>query len=192
MCHSHPLLPTGLADGPNLKPVKLYCARCEDMYNPKSSRHAQIDGAYFGTSFHNILFQVYPALVPTKSCERFVPRCYGFKVHSAAALVRWQNGQRNDMRRGLRTMDIDTGFKEDDGEEEIVDEEEDEEDDDEEDGVEGIMLEDGRGGTLLEQHAPGGLPRLTQSGAHDRDEPVDEDEALLSGPSGERLATQGI
>ena len=45
MCHSHPLLPMGLSDIPNLKAVKLYCARCEDIYNPKSSRHATIDGA---------------------------------------------------------------------------------------------------------------------------------------------------
>ncbi|KAL2122557.1 hypothetical protein VTJ04DRAFT_3012 [Mycothermus thermophilus] len=79
MCNSHPLLPMGLSDVPNVKPVKLYCARCEDTYNPKSSRHASIDGAYFGTSFHNILFQVYPALVPAKSAERYIPRVYGFK-----------------------------------------------------------------------------------------------------------------
>ena len=129
MCNSHPLLPMGLSDIPNLKPVKLYCARCEDTYNPKSSRHASIDGAYFGTSFHNILFQVYPALVPAKSAERYVPRVYGFKVHAAAALVRWQNGVRDDMRRRLRKMEVESGFK--DGEDEL-DEEDDDVDDDEE------------------------------------------------------------
>lgn len=110
-CYSHPLLPMGLSDIPNLKPVKLYCARCEDIYNPKSSRHAAIDGAYFGTSFHNIIFQVYPALIPPKSAERYVPRVYGFKVHAAAALVRWQTAHREDMRRRLRKLEIDTGFK---------------------------------------------------------------------------------
>jgi casein kinase II subunit beta len=129
MCNSHPLLPMGLSDIPNLKPVKLYCARCEDTYNPKSSRHASIDGAYFGTSFHNILFQVYPALVPAKSAERYVPRVYGFKVHAAAALVRWQNGVRDDMRRRLRKLEVESGFK--DGEDEL-DEEDDDVDEDEE------------------------------------------------------------
>jgi casein kinase II subunit beta len=129
MCNSHPLLPMGLSDIPNLKPVKLYCARCEDTYNPKSSRHASIDGAYFGTSFHNILFQVYPALVPAKSAERYIPRVYGFKVHAAAALVRWQNGVRDDMRRRLRKMEVESGFNND---EEIEDEEEEEEEDVEE------------------------------------------------------------
>lgn len=123
-CHSHPLLPMGLSDVPNLKPVKLYCGRCEDIYNPKSSRHAAIDGAYFGTSFHNILFQVYPALIPTKSVNRYIPRVYGFKVHASAALVRWQNANRDDMRRRLRKLEIDTGFREEMGEEEDEDEDE--------------------------------------------------------------------
>lgn len=105
----------GLSDVPNLKPVKLWCARCEDMYNPKSSRHATIDGAYFGTSFHNILFQVYPSLVPTKSAERYVPKAFGFKIHAPATLQRWQDAQRDELRRRLKRREIEPGFK-DDGE----------------------------------------------------------------------------
>lgn len=126
----------GLSDIPNIKPVKLFCARCEDIYNPKSSRHATIDGAYFGTSFHNIIFQVYPALIPTKSVERYVPRVYGFKVHASATLVRWQCVKRDEMRRRLRKLEIDAGFRGD---------EEGEEDDDE--GEEELEFEtvDGRG-----------------------------------------------
>ena len=125
----------GLSDVPNPKPVKLYCARCEDTYNPKSSRHAAIDGAYFGTSFHNILFQVYPALIPPKSVERYVPRAYGFKVHAHAALVRWQNARRDDMRRRLRRLEIETGFREDIGRGA-----EDDDDDVEFEGLDGRML----------------------------------------------------
>ena len=125
MCNSHPLLPMGLSDVPNLKPVKLYCAKCEDIYNPKSSRHASIDGAYFGTSFHNILFQVYPTLVPTKSADRYVPRVYGFKVHASAALIRWQDQQREDMSRRLRKMDVDSGFRDDFDEDEVEEDDED-------------------------------------------------------------------
>jgi casein kinase II subunit beta len=125
----------GLSDIPNLKPVKLYCARCEDIYNPKSSRHAAIDGAYFGTSFHNIIFQVYPALIPAKSTERYIPRVYGFKVHASAALVRWQAGRRDDMRRRLRKLEIDTGFRGGDGEEE-----DEEEEDIEFEGADGRMV----------------------------------------------------
>jgi hypothetical protein len=129
MCKSHPLLPMGQSDNPGVKPVKLYCARCEDLYNPKSSRHAVIDGAYFGTSFHNIIFQVYPALIPTKSYDRYIPRIYGFKVHAPAALIRWQNVERDEMRRRLRKLEIDSGFKDDEGEVDAEDSEEEEEDD---------------------------------------------------------------
>lgn len=96
----------GLSDVPYQKSVKLYCARCEDIYNPKSSRHAQIDGAYFGTSFHNILFQVYPALVPQKSRRRYEPRIFGFRVHASAALARWQTEERAETRKRLRDANM--------------------------------------------------------------------------------------
>ncbi|KAH8599050.1 casein kinase II, regulatory subunit [Bisporella sp. PMI_857] len=130
MCKSHPLLPMGQSDNPNVKAVKLYCARCEDIYNPKSSRHSAIDGAYFGTSFHNIIFQVYPALIPTKSVDRYIPRIYGFKVHAPATLIRWQHGERDDLRKRLRKLEIESGFKDDDGEIDAEDSEEEEQDDD--------------------------------------------------------------
>lgn len=115
----------GQSDVPNTSPVKLYCARCEDLYNPKSSRHAVIDGAYFGTSFHNILFQVYPAMLPPKSQRRYEPRVFGFKVHAAAALSRWQGEQREQMKDRLKGLKMETGFEEED--DDLEDEEEDEE-----------------------------------------------------------------
>lgn len=50
-------------------------------------------------------------------------------MHAAAALVRWQNNERNDMRRRLRKMDVESGFKDED---EDFEEDDDEEDDDNE------------------------------------------------------------
>lgn len=148
MCEHHPLLPMGLADNPSIKAVKLYCAKCEDLYNPKSSRHAAIDGAYFGTSFHNILFQVYPALIPEKSARKYEPRIYGFKVHAAAALQRWQDVKREDMKERLRRLKMETGFEEEDAELEGSEEEDEEEG--LEEGDEGMVLEavEGTGGVL--------------------------------------------
>jgi len=81
----------GLSDVPHSKTVKLYCPKCEDIYSPKSSRHAAIDGAYYGTSFPHMLFQVYPNLMPQKSTERYIPRIFGFKVHEIAKVHRWQD-----------------------------------------------------------------------------------------------------
>jgi casein kinase II subunit beta len=117
----------GQSDVANSSPVKLYCARCEDLYNPKSSRHAVIDGAYFGTSFHNILFQVYPAVLPAKSQRRYEPRVFGFKMHAAAALSRWQGEQRDAMKDRLRVVRIESGFEKEDAEMEEEEEEEEEE-----------------------------------------------------------------
>ncbi|WFD42468.1 casein kinase 2 regulatory subunit [Malassezia psittaci] len=67
LCYQQPLLPVGLSDIPYQSPVKLYCPRCEDVYNPKSSRHGSIDGAFFGTTFPHMLFMVYPHMVPTRT-----------------------------------------------------------------------------------------------------------------------------
>jgi casein kinase II subunit beta len=124
LCNSQPLLPMGQHDTPGMSFVKLYCAKCEDLYNPKSSRHASIDGAYFGTSFHNIMFQVYPAMLPSKSSRRYEPRVFGFKVHAHAALARWQEDNRADQCKRLKDAGVETGFEEEEEEQEDMDEDE--------------------------------------------------------------------
>ena len=111
-CISSHLLPTGLSDLPAVQSVKLYCPKCEDVYNPKSSRHASIDGAYFGSSFQNILFQVYPTLVPEKSVARYEPRVFGFRVHAAAALHRWQDVRREELLGRLKAQGVEGVFVE--------------------------------------------------------------------------------
>jgi len=132
LCSGQPLLPTGQHDQPAHACVKLYCPRCEDCYNPKSSRHAAIDGAYFGTSFAACLFQVYPHLVPAKSLRRHEPRVFGFRVHAAAALTRWQDARREEMQERLDAAGVECGF---------VEEEDFEEDEDEDEPEEGGALE---------------------------------------------------
>lgn len=117
----------GQHDSPNTSTVKLYCPKCEDVYNPKSSRHASIDGAYFGTSFHSILFQVYPALTPEKSLRRYEPRIYGFRVHAAAALARWQDTRREELQARLREFRIEHRFIEESDSDEVDSDEEEEE-----------------------------------------------------------------
>jgi len=116
ICESQPLLPMGQHDVANISNVKLYCAKCEDIYNPKSSRHNNIDGAYFGSSFQNILFQIYPNMLPPKTQRRYEPRIYGFRVHACAALMRWQEEKREQMKDRLRVRGLDAGFEDDDDE----------------------------------------------------------------------------
>ena len=41
-CNNQHVLPVGLSDTPTTRGVKLYCPKCADVYNPKSTRHANI------------------------------------------------------------------------------------------------------------------------------------------------------
>lgn len=98
--------------------VKIYCPKCIDVYNPKSSRHHHTDGAYFGTGFPHMLFMVHPEYRPKRPTNQFVPRLvqfqtnlflkspikrtlihhslifvfrlYGFKIHSLAYQIQLQ------------------------------------------------------------------------------------------------------
>lgn len=80
LCDDTKLLPIGISDLPGVDGVKLFCPHCEDVYSPKSARHASVDGAYFGTTFAHMFLQTYPELVPTKSNKKYVPRIFGFKI----------------------------------------------------------------------------------------------------------------
>lgn len=95
-CELQHLLPIGLSDHAGVSTVKLYCPKCEDLYNPKSSRHCQIDGAYFGTTFAGMFLQTFaPEIMPIHPVERYVPKIFGFNIHQYAKLARWQELQRN-------------------------------------------------------------------------------------------------
>lgn len=131
---------------PAVKTVKLFCARCEDVYNPKSSRHAAIDGAYFGASFPHIFFQVYPQLIPVKSAERHVPRVYGFKLHWTAALARWQDAERDAQRKRLQEAGVEVPELEEEDEEDSEDESEDEQEEGQQGQLEGPPGATGGGG----------------------------------------------
>lgn len=67
--------------------------------------------------------QVYPALIPVKTTDRYEPRIFGFRVHATAALARWQEEKRVEMKDRVRGWGGDTGFVEEDGsdvEDEVV------------------------------------------------------------------------
>jgi casein kinase II subunit beta len=93
-CGGQPVLPIGPSDIPRQATVKIYCPRCEDIYLPKSSRHGNLDGAYFGTSFPHMVFQLYPEILPAKSTQKYVPRIFGFKIHESSREVLMEMAQK--------------------------------------------------------------------------------------------------
>lgn len=81
LCKQAKLLPIGISDISGVEGVKLFCPHCEDIYTPKSGRHASIDGAYFGTTFAHMFVQTFPDASPqTKSKQKYVPRIFGFRI----------------------------------------------------------------------------------------------------------------
>ena len=84
MCGDANVLPIGLSDELGVSTVKVFCPSCNDIYAPKLLKHCYIDGAYFGTSFPQMLFMMFPECRPLPNTERYVPRLFGFKIHPSA------------------------------------------------------------------------------------------------------------
>lgn len=116
-CQGQPVLPVGLSDMPRNYTVNVFCPRCHGLFFPKSTRQANIDGAYFGTTFphlyllsHSVRCSILPRLVtsyrrglfltatlnfvcaqdliPTKPTQAYVPRIYGFRVNEQSPYYR--------------------------------------------------------------------------------------------------------
>lgn len=88
-CQDQFCLPLGLSDVQRCYPVNVYCPRCQELYTPKSSKHAGLDGAYFGTTFAHMFLLTYPELIPRTPLrdvsEMYVPKIYGFRIHNDSA-----------------------------------------------------------------------------------------------------------
>lgn len=83
-CNRAHVVPIGLSNQYGQSNVRLFCPKCLDIYTPPSRRHAFLDGSFFGTSMANLLFMTYPNLLPDRLETIYIPRIYGFKVHSTA------------------------------------------------------------------------------------------------------------
>ena len=83
-CEGQPVLPLGHSDIPDNGTVVLYCPKCREIYFPKSHRRGNLDGAYWGSTFASLFFMTYPELVPAPSEDAYVPRVFGFKVHTSS------------------------------------------------------------------------------------------------------------
>lgn len=92
LCNGQLLIPVGLSDVPRTGTVKLFCCHCQDVYNPKSSAHNAVDGAYFGTTFAHLFFQTYPHLRPSTSTQVYTPKIFGFRIAGERTLASLSKG----------------------------------------------------------------------------------------------------
>ncbi|KAJ3304189.1 casein kinase 2 regulatory subunit [Kappamyces sp. JEL0829] len=111
-CGGCGVVPCGLSDFPLNHSMKLYCPRCLDIYNPKQSKFVPVDGCAFGTTFHTLLFNTFPELVPALDQESFddqtqtlhaysvyIPKIFGFRVSALAPngpKARWLRRRKGD------------------------------------------------------------------------------------------------
>merc|ERR1712176_89244 len=84
LCSGQPCLPVGQSDIPRTATVKIFCPKCGDIYFPRSKYQANIDGAYFGTTFPHLFLMTYAYLKPPRPTQSFVPRIFGFRIHKSA------------------------------------------------------------------------------------------------------------
>ena len=57
LCNKQTVLPIGLSNNFKYARVKIFCPRCNQIYNAKN-KQSQMDGAYFGLSFPQEFFMV--------------------------------------------------------------------------------------------------------------------------------------
>lgn len=88
LCQGQPVLPVGLSDITREFSVEVFCPRCHETYHPRSSKHANLDGAYFGTTYAHLFLLTHPELVVLQPTEKYVPRIFGFRIHDTSQYYR--------------------------------------------------------------------------------------------------------
>jgi casein kinase II subunit beta len=96
-CQGQPVLPVGLSDLPRNYTVNVFCPRCHGLFFPKSTRQANIDGAYFGTTFPHLYLMTHPDMIPPRPTQIYHPRVFGFRVNEQSLYYRnrEEQAQRN-------------------------------------------------------------------------------------------------
>lgn len=84
-CGGQPVLPVGQSDIVRESSVKVFCPKCNDIFYPRSSRHKQLDGAFWGTTFpHLLLLTIHNGPPPVERITtKYTPRIFGFRVRKA-------------------------------------------------------------------------------------------------------------
>ena len=82
-CEKTTVLPIGMSNKLGQGNVKTYCPSCEDIYHTELPGNEPADGASFGTSLPQMFFMAYPALHSSPTIGHYVPKLFGFKIHSS-------------------------------------------------------------------------------------------------------------
>jgi hypothetical protein len=82
------VLPVGLSDITREFSVEVFCPRCHETYHPRSSKHANLDGAYFGTTFCHLFLLTHPDLIVVQPTEKYCPRIFGFRINESSQYYR--------------------------------------------------------------------------------------------------------
>lgn len=90
-CQGQAVLPVSLSDIPRSYSVNVYCPKCQDLFYPRSTKQANLDGAYFGTTFAHLFLLLHPDTIPLEPQQSYVPRIYGFRINASSAYYkqRW-------------------------------------------------------------------------------------------------------
>lgn len=78
------MLPVGLSDITREFSVEVFCPRCHETYHPRSSKHANLDGAYFGTTFCHLFLLTHNELIVPQPTEKYTPRVFGFRINESS------------------------------------------------------------------------------------------------------------
>ena len=80
-CDKQKLLPIGFDDKLRHSRVKVYCPKCEEVYLPRTSKHNDLDGSYFGSALPHIFINSLPdAIIIPPKIYYYEPKMFGFKV----------------------------------------------------------------------------------------------------------------
>lgn len=102
-CQGQPVLPVGLSDIPRCYSVNVYCPCCQDIFHPKSSKQAHLDGSYFGTTFSHLFLLTNPDIIIHRYQFTYVPRIYGFKISKSSQYFQRREGPMVSKRRSNTT-----------------------------------------------------------------------------------------
>jgi len=89
LCKEQFVVPVGMNDSPSKETVKVFCPKCGQVYGvPTSPGEQGLDGAFIGTTFPHLFFLTFTRLIPEPCAESYVPRVFGFKIHTSAKCAR--------------------------------------------------------------------------------------------------------